>query len=429
VQKELKTALEVLDMNRLYSNSNQRKDFLRSALEKYGKNENVDIAVAFFTNADYIKYLLKKNCNVRLIVRLGFPTSAQKLSEIFSLQNVNIRYFTSNTFHPKLYIFGNSVAFIGSSNLTANGIQTNQELNVLIESEEPTFEDLKIIFSQYWEAARPLTKENLYEYGAIVTALENLNNRTEQNIISQLGRVEFQNIKRIYKNKKSHIEITYDSFLKRYELFLKEFQKLKEIYESLSVRKVKEKELPLRIEVDQFLNWIRQKKAYGDRYLDAPIRKSDELKEFIINSIDEFISDDFDDIFDVIKNRYPVINNFLKSELMIESLSEDQVKKTAWIIHAFAARARYYGGKEEILEVFSKENSLDKIKNTFKYLLFGTGDFRNRIAECISIDQYKLAHFGTSCVEELYGWANDKDIPICNERTFKSMQWLGFGKM
>jgi hypothetical protein len=30
------------------------------------------------------------------------------------------------------------------------------------------------------------------------------------------------------------------------------------------------------------------------------------------------------------------------------------------------------------------------------------------------------------CVQETYGWVNDEDVPICDGRTLKSLQWLGF---
>ena len=60
------------------------------------------------------------------------------MKNIFNYKNkVDIRYFTSSKFHPKLYIFGNKIAFVGSSNLTDAGLGTrdkasNYEFNVLL---------------------------------------------------------------------------------------------------------------------------------------------------------------------------------------------------------------------------------------------------------------------------------------------------------
>ena len=64
-----------------------------------------------------------------------------------------------------------------------------------------------------------------------------------------------------------------------------------------------------------------------------------------------------------------------------------------------------------------------------KYLLFDKDDYQTRIAKCILDGNIKLNHFKESAVKELYGWINNDNIPLCNDRTLKSMQWLGFGKL
>ena len=90
----------------LYTNSNAKSDFLKSALEKNIKeHEDIYIATAFFSDIDFIKKAIEKNCNIKLIVRISLATSMQRLKEISEMNNVNIRFFTSNKFHPKLYIY------------------------------------------------------------------------------------------------------------------------------------------------------------------------------------------------------------------------------------------------------------------------------------------------------------------------------------
>jgi hypothetical protein len=48
------------------------------------------------------------------------------------------------------------------------------------------------------------------------------------------------------------------------------------------------------------------------------------------------------------------------------------------------------------------------------------------MGRCIFDPQYKLNHFGRSAVQELLGWINAEDLPICNNRTLRSLRWLGF---
>src|SRR4051794_26479471 len=77
------------------------------------------------------------------------------------------------TFHPKAYIFessasGEFAALIGSSNLTAGGLDSNFELNVLMRgmhgasSEDDTFlADLELVWGTYREPSQPLGAEHL----------------------------------------------------------------------------------------------------------------------------------------------------------------------------------------------------------------------------------------------------------------------------
>lgn len=268
-------------MNRVFSNTNRRRDFLRFELEKHGKNVAVYIAVAFLTDSRFVKYLVDNGCTVKLVVRLGFPTSASALEEILHLKNVYIRYYTAREFHPKLYIFENDTAFVGSSNLTDSGLIANQEVNISIDVEDPVFEQLLIIFSEYWEESRPLTQQVLAQYREITSQLETANAMVERETYEKLGEVIFSNIARdVHKKDKS--EVFVDDFSRRYQLFLREFENLMKIYEFVGRRKVAESKLPLRIEIDQFLNWIKEEKARGEAYIKAPIRKGNELHDFIL---------------------------------------------------------------------------------------------------------------------------------------------------
>jgi len=413
----------------LFSNSKIRRDFLRSKLEALGKNRDVFIAVAFFTYAELIEKFLNNNCTVYLIFRLGFPTNPRHLEKIISKKNILIRYYTDPSFHPKLYIFENEAAFVGSSNLTDSGILTNQELNIKIDFDNPIFEELNKIFFEYWEHAKPLTQGDLSKYKLIWSNLVDINADAEQKIEKRIGNVCFPNISRPDKDKKNKKRIYHEKLLKRYQNFLDKFNTLKELYLDIGERKVTEDQLPIRIEIDQFLNWIRKTKAQGKTYEDAPTRNCTDLHNFIQDNIRIFLSAEFLDIIEVYQNRYPLISTNLSSPLKINRLTEEELLTTISKIHAFAARFRYYGSIEQMLETFLKENGLDKIKDTLKHLLFGHGDFQLRIVDCVFNPKFDLRHFGVSCIEETFGWANTVEIPICNERTFISMQWLGFGKM
>jgi hypothetical protein len=72
------------------------------------------------------------------------------------------------------------------------------------------------------------------------------------------------------------------------------------------------------------------------------------------------------------------------------------------------------------------DNSLSYIKKVITYLLHGKDDFISRMATCIFDEEYHLHHVGRSIIQELLGWVNRENIPICNGRTVKSLRYLGF---
>jgi HKD family nuclease len=179
-------------MLQLFTNTKSRQDDLLSEIKKLGKNATIDIAVAFFTYSELIKCLIDNGCNIRLIVRLDWPTQAQSLREVLRMtQQVSIRYYTAKEFHPKLYIFKDKCAIVGSSNLTPNGLNTNQEINVSISAKSPIFRELEELFRRYWEEAKPLTEETVEIYSQLM--LDKHNEDTKE-INDKLGLVKFNDI-------------------------------------------------------------------------------------------------------------------------------------------------------------------------------------------------------------------------------------------
>lgn len=415
-------------MNRCFSNSSARQDWLKYEMEKFGKDVDVLIAVAFFTDSDFIRNLIRNGCNVRMIVSLGYPTGPAQLSEILTMKNVYVRYFTKK-FHPKLYIFGDDVAFVGSSNLTDGGLISNAELNLSITSDDPVFDTLKQIFYEYWNEASPLTSEKLILYSQSVSSLDRSYLNAEEEIGKNLGDVVFPNYRRDVV-KKLKVEEFETSYLKRYQVFLGEFKKLLEAYEYVGKRKISEKELPIRIEIDQFLNWIRVKKASGESYMQAPVRKGDELTNFLYSQINEFLLSEHPYLDVVANEKYPKIKHNFFSEEKLDALSQEELIDTLLVAHAFLERQRFYlGGLKTLKHTFIEDNGIIKIRNSIKYLLFGGRIYTKRIADCIFNSDYRLRHFGPNCVQEIYGWVYSTKTPICNGRTLKSMQWLGFGRL
>lgn len=94
-------------MDGLWTNRNSLSDFVQNGLLLYRPDvTSIYAAVAFFTESDVVNELAHSSCHVRLVVRLGFPTSPNALSAIINNANIELRYYSDKSFHPKLYILG-----------------------------------------------------------------------------------------------------------------------------------------------------------------------------------------------------------------------------------------------------------------------------------------------------------------------------------
>jgi HKD family nuclease len=419
----------------IYTNANTpEKNRFSFVFEELAKNNNLRIAVPFFTQAKILEAALDNNCTIDLIVKLGdIGTNPYALQKLILKPNINIR-FLNYKFHSKLYIFGNECAFVGSSNLTENGLFLNSEINVKIEYEDPRFEFLNQTFDEYWDSAIPLKEEDLQKYITIYLKYtdqeikrKNLEKETEK-----LFRGIFQ-VQSLVQNcdKKNKKNDSIKKFMQDYQVFLKKFTQLKNIYKETGMRRIDESLLPLRLEIDQFLSWIRETKAKDLQYLKDPINDDKKLRDFVTNNIIDFCSDNnFTYIEEIVDNTYPLIQNYLESEEKINALNKNDIFELFYNIHTFKASLRYKGKKEEAKNKFFIQNTPEKIKTMLKYLFFNKDNsYEQRIADCQYDNQYKLDSFGENSIKELFGWVNKNDVPIYNERIAKSMQWLGFGKL
>jgi len=416
---------------KLYTNSNDA--VLKTRLEQLCNNTTVYISTAFFSNFEFINKCLENNCEIYLIVRLDFGTNPYELQKVIELKNPNIyiRYYACKEFHPKFYIIENVCVFIGSSNLTHKGLLNNLEINVEIDSENLIYEELKKEFWLEWEYAKPLTKEkiidfkNKYEQYSLLDSNRIFFNENE--------RVSVPKIKDLNRKDKKNEEIT--KFQKDYQLYINAFTKLVKMYIEISPERKYNKELPIRIEIDRFLSWIKDLKYEGEDYLKIKKKSEDEIKTSIKGLKDEFINYEFTTIkkkeyYDNTFQRYIEIVNKLGVKENILKQNKEELFEALNLINAIHDQLRFNdGGLETLKKEFLKNNDENKIKNTLIYLLEGKENYIERIYNIVHLSIYKLDFLGENSIKELYGYINNDDIPTCNQRMLHSMQWLGFGKL
>lgn len=411
----------------IYTNASP-KDIVRNAFYKnmQGVTE-VSLASPFFSYNDLVEGLLKNGCFVRLIVVLGPATSPGALQRIVNQKNIHIRYFTSPAFHSKLYIFGDKAALVGSANLTQSGMNSNREICVEIPREDEAFDGLVLLFQSYWNQADALDQKALDKYARIYdTYSSKAESSFEESIKAQFGDVVPAEGIEVGKAKPSKEKVFLSSYNRTYQEFLTAFNEVRELYNEDGRRQQPEEVVPLRIEIDSFFSFIRDRFTTGESYLDEPFRSGDDRRSFVKTKINEWFLNRWPHLDDHIPYNIPRIQR-LSTVDAIEKASFDELLDALDVCHSFHDRLRFFkGGHETHLAEFKNTNDLNQVKKTLIYLLHGKDNYVTRMGNCIFNPEYKLNEFGRSAVQELLGWVNKEGIPICNGRTVKALRYLGF---
>ncbi|MBF0481654.1 MAG: phospholipase D family protein [Desulfovibrionaceae bacterium] len=415
----------------MLTNNTRRKDLIYNAVVNYTSIPcAVSIASAFFTYSDCLLQMVNNHCKIRLIVRLGFPTSPSALKKAMSSENIQIRYYTSTAFHPKLYIFGDRVAIVGSANLTDNGLKTNQEVAVTVQADDHRFDELAGVFEEYWSYANALDFASLSEYENIYNSY----NKSMKNVIDvdkevekKFGDICFPNITRDKRKIKQDIAYV-EEFRKSYQGYLAAFNIIKNVFCNNNVRKFSDNTVPLHIEIDSFISFVRHTHVPGDTWQETDILFGDEQFSYILRFAEEWKRTPwpyFEN--DVVNNNIPTLRSVFSEKQYIADATKDNLADALECSHAFREQLRFTkGGLKELRIQFFLMNDMDRIKQTLSYLLFGKEDVVVRMANTLYNPTYKLHRFGRACVQELVGWMNNEGLPIVNGRTTKIMRFFGF---
>lgn len=387
------------------------------------------LASPFFSEDTLIHELSDGGVLVRLIVRLGPSTSPDALSSVLDKENIQVRYFTSPLFHSKLYIFGDRVALVGSANLTQSGIQSNREICVSIGSDDERLERLLKLYQCYWSQAEVLDSNRLEQFRRICNNFKANKERTalEQAVKKQFGDVAPSEGVQVGRKKPSKEKVFLESYRRTYQEFLSAYREVEEDYRGFGQRQQPEEVVPLRIEIDQFFSFIREEYATGDTYNGQPLRYGTDRHKFVKLRVSEWFGQRWQYLDDNILKSIPRITSRFGTVTCIEASTMQEILDAFEVCHSFHDRFRFYlGGIETMRKEFIKDNDLNQVKKVLIHLLHGEDDFISRMGTCIFGEDHSLHHVGRSVVQELLGWVNKENIPICNGRTVKALRYLGF---
>jgi hypothetical protein len=417
-------------MDGLFANRSAHRDFVTNELQRRGADGcDVFIAVAFFTEADVVQTFLDNGCNVLLIVQLGFPTSPAALDRVTRHPNLKLRVYSARTFHPKLYIFGNEVALVGSANLTNAAITSNQEVMVSVPAQDERFAELAAIFQEYWDDAEVPTAEKLKLYRELYREYERHEDTVEmlaRQAAEKLGNTSPANIDRGKKNPTKQ-SLFLSQYRRTYQEGVAAFNVVRRVYEASGYRKASDDQIPLRLEIDSFISFVRERVAVGESWAEAPYRTPTEQEPVIRALIGRWEKTPWPHFEDkIIRQNYPRLRRVFASRDSVMATDDGELFDALSTLHSFHERLRFFdGGLETWREVFRKSNDPQRARESLVYLVFGQGDTVERMANLIYDPRYKLDQFGENNVQELIGWCNQEELPILNGRTTKVLRFLG----
>lgn len=417
-------------MEGVFANRSEKRDFVVNELERRATDEcSVYIASAFFTHSEVVDRILEKGCKVLMVVRLGFPTSPYAIEKVMRHPNLQLRIYTGHAFHPKLYIFGDETALVGSANLTRSALLTNQEVMVSIGSSDARFVELMSIFEDYWDGAEVPTPEQLAIYKQIYDENEKHQEKSDalaQKVLDKLGDKSPANINR-GQAKPSKQSLFLSNFRRTYQEAVSAFNIVRKAYEASGYRKAPEAAVPLRIEIDSFLSWVREKVAVGESWETGPFRtptEQDKLITALISDWSKVYWKHFEET--IVGERYPRFQRVFGSRQSILAADDSDLFDALATLHSFHDRFRFFdGGLAGWKNEFPTFNDPKRTRETLAYLVYGDGDIVQRMANAIYDARWKLNEFGQANVQELIGWRNREDLPIINGRTTKVLRFFG----
>jgi HKD family nuclease len=417
-------------MQGVYANRNASNDFILNELERRSASGcDVYIASAFFTDLEVVERLLAKGCKVLMVVRLGFPTNPDAIEKAMRNLNLQLRVYTGHSYHPKLYIFGDEVALVGSANLTRSALLTNQEVVVSIDSSDDRFIELMAIFEDYWDGAEVPTTTQLAAYRDLFKQFSKLENEVDllaQKVLDKIGDKSPNNINR-GKPKENKQSLFLSNYRRTYQECVSAFDVVRRTYAASGFRKTSDPDIPLRIEIDSFISYVREKVAVGESWLSGPIRSPQEQETLIKGLIADWrlISwPHFENT--IVGTNYPRFRRVFGSRAAIMAADDSDLFDALSTLHSFYDRFRFFdGGLATWKRDFPTFNDPTRTRETLAYLVYGDGDIVQRMANAIFDPKYKLNAFGQANVQELVGWCNREDLPIINGRTTKVLRYFG----
>ncbi|MHA6345373.1 phospholipase D-like domain-containing protein [Roseivivax sp. CAU 1761] len=417
-------------MSRLYSNGPQKVFVINPFTHLIDGSQHMHLAAPYFTQADPLLEATRKGKTVQLLIGLNEATSPQALRKIHEVPGIAIRYLTSR-FHAKIFIFENA-ALLGSANLTDGGMQANREAVIRLDRDEDPddLEDVRALFVELWDAGQVLTREKLDEFEKTWKELRRRQPNAEKEIEAALGKAQPHNID-VASRKKSGERVFLETLRQEvYEQYRPAFSEVTTILRDGDFRRIDLQDVGIENETNRFLNYVRLTHVIGDEaWKSAPLRGPAERQHTIESFAREWVEAADNKVpEDYVAWLHTVRETFGTREAL-EGADKELLTEGLMSLHAFTEQMRFVkGGLPNLPTEFWKQNNDDvaHVRETLTYLLYGSGDFIQRLHDVLYDPSRKVKLFAKFCALELYGTIKPDECPPMNGRMAKALRFLGF---
>lgn len=400
-------------MQQLILTNNKDYNLKEILIEFADRADKIRVASAFFSDVDFINNWLDSTKQIDLLISLRPPTNYYSLKNVYSKIGINIQ-FLGDDFHSKFFIFYDKrqpfACIIGSSNFTAGGLYKNIETNAIF-TDLTYLKEIDKHFLMLWEQSFTLQPTDLDNFK---TVFDNYQKRIEQTEKEQANLQK--KILTNRNNKKKSPRINKEA--KQYLTFWTIVNEIKEIVGEISIREYPN--VPLYISIDHFWHWVKVVWAKEN----SPKPKINDQNIIIPKLFKEYCQWDKSSSNDTKKMAKISKSIFarLLSESNIDKLSKDDAKLIYANLHSGAMRTRRFGADEK----FTEENSIHRIRQSLKYLLYSKDDITLRIHNLCFNPDFKLKQLKSSGTQELIGWVMPNNYPIRNDKADEALKLLGY---
>jgi len=388
-------------------------DFEELLIDLSKSADHIKIATAFFSDTKLINQWEQNFKTVDLLFSLRPPTNYYSLLNIYSKTNVNIQ-FLGKDFHSKFYVFyRDSKPFalvIGSSNLTVGGLYNNIETNTIIKDEN-YLKEIDREFSALWKISYQLQPTDLDEFKILFDKFK----KKEAGEKAELD--AFENAILSGRSKKAD-KPKIGRHAKEHYVFCAAVNQIKTI-----VSEISEKEypgVPIYLVIDHFWHWVMVKWDRTDVRIYIGSAKEQTLQKIFRDYC--FWDKNDDNYTYTMADKSANIFAALLAEDKIDYLTESDAVTIISNLHSGAMRTKRFGADKK----FAVENSITKIRLSFKYLLYSNEDLDLRIHNLYANPKYKLSQLSLSGIQELIGWVMPEKYPIRNEKANNAIKLLGY---